>query len=127
MPAAVRRATPGRTRRRRIAAFAHRGMGSAMAEANGTRVSAGRRFVRLAQAFLSGDGRRPARLWLASLLLLSLAVGGVQVLISFAARDFVTALTNRDADAFYRNLRWYLCTFVLAIPIGVFYKFTADR
>jgi putative ATP-binding cassette transporter len=101
-----------------------------MAESNAQtppRITAGRRFIRLALAFLSGDNRRRARLWLAALLGLSLAVGGVQVLISFAARDFVTALTYRDSDAFYRKLWWYLGTFVLAIPIGVFYKFAADR
>jgi putative ATP-binding cassette transporter len=92
-----------------------------------TRVSAGHRFVRLAYAFLSGDSRRRARVWFVMLLALSLAVGGVQVLISFAARDFVTALANRDAAAFRQNLLWYLGTFVLAIPIGVFYKFSADR
>src|SRR5204862_443625 len=78
-------------------------------------------------AFLSGDSRRRARTWFGMLIALSLAVGGVQVLISFAARDFVTALANRDAGAFRQNLLWYLGTFMLAIPIGVFYKFSADR
>ena len=94
---------------------------------SGPRISAGRRFLWLARAFLSGDSRRRARLWFAALIVFSIAVGGVQVLISFAARDFVTALTNRDAGAFYRNLWWYLGTFVIAIPVGAFYKFTADR
>src|SRR5689334_8122699 len=84
------------------------------------RGAAARRFVRLAWAFVSGDGRRRARGWLAALLVLSIAVGGVQVLISYAARDFVTALSERDAPAFYRNLWRYLGVFALAIPVGVF-------
>jgi putative ATP-binding cassette transporter len=92
-----------------------------------SRVSMVRRFYRLAKAFVGGDGGRRARWLLAALLGLSLAVGGVQVLISYAARDFVSALANRDADAFYRNLWWYLATFAIAIPVGAFYKFTADR
>jgi putative ATP-binding cassette transporter len=92
-----------------------------------SRVSMARRFYRLAKAFVAGDGGRRARGLLAALFALSLAVGGVQVLISYAARDFVSALTNRDAPAFYRNLWWYLATFAIAIPVGALYKFTADR
>ena len=38
-----------------------------------------------------------------------------------------TALSQRDEAAFWRDLWRYLATFALAIPIGAFYKFTADR
>ena len=85
------------------------------------------RFYRLARAFIAGDARGRARWLLAALLGLSIAVGVVQVLISYAARDFVTALANRDEAAFYRNLWRYLGAFAIAIPVGAFYKFTADR
>jgi vitamin B12/bleomycin/antimicrobial peptide transport system ATP-binding/permease protein len=86
-------------------------------------------FFRLARAFLAvrgADGRR-ARLLLAALLALCLITGLVHVLISYAARDFVSALTNRNADAFRENLWRYLATFALAVPVGVFYRFTSDR
>lgn len=97
------------------------------ASAREPRVSTVRRFYRLARAFVVGDARRRARWLLAALIALSLAVGGAQVLISYAGRDFVTALTTRDEAAFRQNLWRYLGTFAIAIPIGAFYKFTADR
>ena len=61
------------------------------------------------------------------LLALCLAVGGLQVLVSYAARDFMTALANRDTVAFYHNLWRYLGAFVLAVPVMVFYRYTGDR
>ena len=61
------------------------------------------------------------------MLVLCLAVGGLQVLISYAARDFTTALVNRNAAAFYHNLWQYLGAFVLAVPVMVFYRYTSDR
>ena len=91
------------------------------------RVSIARRFYWLAKAWIGGDARKRARWLLAGLLSLSVCVGISQVLISYAARDFVNALSQRDEPAFWRNLWWYLGTFALAIPIGAFYKFTADR
>jgi hypothetical protein len=91
------------------------------------RVSIARRFYWLAKAWIAGDAKGRARGWLAALLGLSIAVGATQVLISYAARDFVTALSQRDEAAFWRNLWRYLATFALAIPVGAFYKFTADR
>src|SRR5258706_11401099 len=91
------------------------------------RISLGRRFFRLAKAFVAGDSRRRAGGLLAALAALSIAVGVAQVLISYAGRDFVSALADRDEGAFYRDLWRYLGTFALAIPIGAFYKFTADR
>jgi len=91
------------------------------------RASLAQRFYRLIKDFLAGDSRHRARWLLVALLALSLGVGGVQVLTSYAGRDFVTALTDRDAPAFYRNLWRYLGTFAIAIPVGALYTFTADR
>ena len=86
-----------------------------------------KRFYRLGRVFLSTPEQRQARWRLGALLVLCLAVGGLQVLVSYAARDFMTALTNRDAEAFYHNLWRYLGTFILAVPIMVCYRSTADR
>jgi hypothetical protein len=71
------------------------------------RVSIARRFYWLAKAWIAGDAKGRARGWLAALLGLSIAVGASQVLISYAARDFVTALSQRDEAAFWRNLWRY--------------------
>ncbi len=64
---------------------------------------------------------------LGTLLGLCLAVGVVQVLMSYAGRDFVTSLSQRDSKGFYHNLWRYLATFSLAIPVGVFYRYTTER
>src|SRR4030095_15788295 len=74
-----------------------------------------------------GESRRKARALLAVLAALCIAVGVVQVLISYAGRDFITSLSQRDTEGFYRNLLKSLATFALAIPVGVFYRFTTDR
>src|SRR4029453_19606954 len=68
-----------------------------------------------------------ARWLLGVLLVLCLAVGRLQVLISYAARDFMSALVNRNTVAFYHNLWRYLGAFVLAVPVLVFYRNTGDR
>ena len=58
-----------------------------------------KKFFTLTKAFFNGAAKRQARLWLAALLALCCAVGVVQVFLSYAMRDFVTALSQRDHDA----------------------------
>ena len=58
--------------------------------------------------------------------MLCLAVGGLQVLVSYAARDFVTALSDRNAVAFYHTLWQYLGALALTVPVMVFYRYTSD-
>ena len=86
-----------------------------------------RRFAQLSRAFFLGEGRSHARMLLGTLLGLCVAVGVVQVLMSFAGRNFVTSLSQRDAPGFYRNLWYYLATFALAIPVGVLYRYVTER
>ena len=86
-----------------------------------------RRFTQLSKAFLFGANRREIRLLVAALLGLCLTVGVVQVFVSYAARNFVTSLAQRDSVGFYRNLWKYLGTFAVAIPVGVFYRYAAER
>lgn len=47
--------------------------------------------------------------------------------MSYANRDFMTALTNKNQDAYLRALGWYVATFALAIPIGVYYRWVEER
>lgn len=86
-----------------------------------------RRLGQLAKAFFITGNRRETRVLVGAMLGLCIAIGVVQVLVSFAARNFITSLVQRDAAAFYRNLWFYLATFAIAIPIGVFYRYTGDR
>lgn len=86
-----------------------------------------RRFAQLAKAFFLYGTRHETRVFAILLLILSAVVGLAQLLVSYAGRNFINSLTQRDAAGFYRNLWIYLGTFVFAIPIGVLYRYCAER
>jgi putative ATP-binding cassette transporter len=86
-----------------------------------------RQFWLISRAFFASERRRKARGFLISLLMLALAVGGVQVLMSYAGRDFFTAIERKQPAAYWTALAWYLGTFALAVPIGVFYRWVEER
>jgi len=86
-----------------------------------------RQFRLISKAFFASERRRKARGFLVTLLLLALAVGAVQVLMSYAGRYFMTAITEKNPADYWRTLGWYLGTFALAIPIGVYYRWVEER
>lgn len=86
-----------------------------------------RQFWRITKALFASERRHKARGYLLMLLVLSLAVGAVQVLMSYAGRDFFTAISKKDSLAYWRALAWYLGTFALAVPVGVYYRWTEER
>ena len=86
-----------------------------------------RQFWNISKAFFASRQQRTAQGYLAVLLILALSVGGVQVLISYTARDFMTAIAKKNADAYWRLLGLYLGTFALAVPLGVYYRWTEQR
>ena len=61
------------------------------------------------------------------LLILALTMGGVQVLMSYAGRDFMNAIGKKDSGAYWRCLWLYLATFAIAVPIGVYYRWVEER
>lgn len=86
-----------------------------------------RQFWQISKAFFASERRRKARGFLITLLVLALAVGAIQVLMSYAGRDFMTAITRKDPGAYWKALGWYLGTFALAIPVGVYYRWVEER
>jgi vitamin B12/bleomycin/antimicrobial peptide transport system ATP-binding/permease protein len=86
-----------------------------------------RRVAQLAKAFFLYGTRHETRVFIVLLLILSALVGLTQLMVSYAGRNFITSLTQRDRVGFYRNLWVYLGTFVVAIPVGVFYRYCAER
>jgi putative ATP-binding cassette transporter len=86
-----------------------------------------RQFRMISRAFFASERRRKARGYLIALLTLALAMGGVQVLMSYAGRDFMTAIIQKDPSAYWKALGWYLGTFALAVPIGVYYRWVEER
>ena len=86
-----------------------------------------RQFWLISKAFFASERRRKARGFLIALLLLALATVAVQVRMSYAAADFMTAITKKDSAAFWHTLLIYVGTIVLAIPIGVYYRWVEER
>ncbi|MEO6740648.1 MAG: SbmA/BacA-like family transporter, partial [Chthoniobacteraceae bacterium] len=86
-----------------------------------------KKFFVLSKAFFNGGAKRTARLWLTALLGLCVAVGVVQVFLSYSMRDFVTALAQRDRAAWVRGLWKYVGICLLSVPIGVFYRYSQER
>ncbi len=92
-----------------------------------TRLALLKKFFFIARAFFNGAAKRQARLWFAALLGLCVAVGVVQVFLSYAMRDFITALTQRDRDAWVRGLWKYVAVCFVSVPVGVYYRFASER
>jgi putative ATP-binding cassette transporter len=86
-----------------------------------------RRFAQLAKAFFLYGTRHDTRVFVVLLVILTFMVGLSQLLVSYAGRDFVNALTEKNVAGFYRHLWIYLGSFAFAIPIGVFYRYCAER
>ncbi len=58
-------------------------------------------------------------LFLGIIVLMLLAVNGINAGIGFIARDLTNALVERQEDGFYRILGIYACCFAVALPIRV--------
>jgi len=86
-----------------------------------------RQFRDISKPFFTSSRQRKAQGYLVVLLVLALAVGGVEVLISYAGRDFMTAIANKDSAGYPRLLSMVLATFALAVPVGVYYRWTEKR
>ncbi len=86
-----------------------------------------RQFWIISKAFFASERRRKARGYLIALVSLSLAVGAVQVLMSYAGRDFMNAIAKKDPQAYWFMLWLYLGTFALAVVIGVYYRWVEER
>ncbi len=86
-----------------------------------------RRFFVLAREFFRGGSRRQARLWLSALLGLCIAVGVVQLFLSYAMRDLVNALSQRDRDGWVLGIWKFVAVCLVSVPIGVFYRYSQER
>ncbi len=67
-----------------------------------------RQFWLISKAFFGSERRHKARGFLIALLVLALAVGGIQILMSYAGRDFFTAIERKRPGAYWVALGWYL-------------------
>ena len=86
-----------------------------------------KRTWRLIKPFFFSEVKWQARGLLLLLALFALSIAGINVLLSYAARDFMTAFSLKEQDQFLKRLLVYLATFVLAAPVTVFYSYTEQR
>ncbi len=71
-------------------------------------------------------GRRQAWFLLAIVLLLSLAVTGINVSFSYIANYFTNALVKKNRDMAYLFVAVYFCGFLVGIPIVAFYRYVQN-
>ena len=86
-----------------------------------------KKFFVLAKAFFNGTAKRQARQWFAALIFLCIAVGVVQVYLSYAMRDMITGLTQRDRAAWISGIWKFIAICFVSVPIGVFYRYSQER
>lgn len=86
-----------------------------------------RQWRTLVRSYAVSEGRRKALAWLLILLALMLAFAGINVWMSYAGRDFMTAITERNSLAYKKALLVYVVALSLAVPLGVYYRFAEER
>lgn len=86
-----------------------------------------RQLFDLVRAYVISDRRRRVIGWLALIAGLILAFAGINVWMSYAGRDFMTAITERNAPAYSRALLVYIVALTVAVPLGVYSRYAEER
>lgn len=84
-------------------------------------------FSAVAQPYWTSDVKGKAYGLLAGLLLLLVAVNGLNIVINHVAGEFMTALSAKDQPVFYKMLAIYFGVFVIGTPIVVLYSWVVDK
>ena len=66
---------------------------------------------------------RHGRILFAIMVVLTLANSAVRVFFSYLARDFWSALSDKDVEKFYSVMTQFVGSMILLAPINVFYRF----
>lgn len=86
-----------------------------------------RQFWRILKAFFTSERRGKARAFASLLLALSLASVGITVVTSYASRDVMTAISNKNHHAFWMGMGRYLGSFMVAMFIDVYFRWAEQR
>lgn len=81
----------------------------------------------IGKPFFVSEVRWKAYGMLLLLALFAMCVSGMNVLMSYIGRDFMTALSLREKGEFMKQLYYYLLAFGVATPLVVFYRYTEER
>ncbi|MES2438764.1 MAG: SbmA/BacA-like family transporter [Verrucomicrobiota bacterium] len=82
--------------------------------------------VALRMLVQSDQGPR-AIMFATTLVLLMLAINGLNVLNSYVGRDFMSAIENKHMDVFKKQALLYVVVFLASTVVVVFYRFTEER
>jgi putative ATP-binding cassette transporter len=85
------------------------------------------RLGRVVRMFIRSKAGTRARLLLAGLLVLMLAINGMNVLNSYVGRDFFSAIEARDKAEFIRQAWLYVAVFAVSTVVAVFFRFCEER
>ena len=85
------------------------------------------RLWRLGAPFFFSEFKWKARGLVLLLAVFALSIAGINVLLSYAARDFMTAFSLKDEEEFFKTLVLYLLMFTLATPVTVFQSYCEQR
>jgi putative ATP-binding cassette transporter len=86
-----------------------------------------RRFVAAVKNFVTSEVGGKAAALLGALAALLLSISALNVLNSYVARDFMTAIEHRDRAAFFRQTVLYLGVFGASTVAAVLFRFTEER
>jgi putative ATP-binding cassette transporter len=77
--------------------------------------------------FFSSDARWHAISWVALLLTLLLLFSGLNVINSYVGRDFMTAISGKDWNGFFKFAAIYLSVFAASTIVTTFSRFSEER
>jgi putative ATP-binding cassette transporter len=82
-----------------------------------------RQLVAVAKPYWLSERRRTAYSLLIAILILMISCNGLRVLINYVHGSFISALADRDGQAFYKTIWLFLLVTAVTTPIAVFYEF----
>jgi putative ATP-binding cassette transporter len=86
-----------------------------------------KRVAQVVRSFRKTDeGGKGTRLFVL-LLILMIAINGLNVLNSYVGRDFMSSMENRDAAAFVRLAVLYVVVFGVSTAVAVYFRFSEER
>lgn len=86
-----------------------------------------KRFWEIAKPYWVSEEKTGAITLLVVLISLRLAVSGIQVYRSYLDRDFLSAISEKEVDTFYRLLFTYVCVFILATPVQTLRRYAEEK
>ena len=85
------------------------------------------RFLGIAKPYWFSEEKWGARGLVAVLLLFLLAINGLNVLLSYVGRNFMTAIANKDQSTFFHLVFVYLIVFAFGTPIVVLNRYITSK